>query len=429
MDVPDAVLMTGIPESIASTIDPPGGTPMPDTTSTTHRSAGRRWSRTAIPLGVAALLALGSTAGPALATTARTSAVIATSLTPPTGHDRVGTVRLHVVDRTRIDPMSPTHAVRGLMVQIWYPATDTREFPPTPYMQPLAAAHFLSERAQVPGLTLPPTVGHTGAPVDRRHGPRPVVLYSPASNQDASINTGLVEELASHGYIVVTIDVTNQSPEVEFPGGRLVVGTFPDDTLDEAILGQQVRADDAHFVLNELTVLNRGGNPDAEHAALPRGLAGSLDLNRVGMLGWSRGGAASAQAMNEDPRIKAGVNLDGGFIGPLAQQGVTRPFLLMTGSENTNEPSMAQFMAASTGPKLRLALDNSMHPTFSDAEDLEPEVAPDQVTADLGTINPKTAIADQRAYVRAFFDKYLRGRNEHLLDGPSPRFPDIHFLP
>jgi hypothetical protein len=153
------------------------------------------------------------------------------------------------------------------------------------------------------------------------------------------------------------------------------------------------------------------------------------------MFGWSLGGAASAQAMRDDPRIKAAINMDGTFWGPLADSGVNRPFLLLTGSEHTeqNDPTLASFMAASTGPKLHLALANSQHATFSDVEELEPEVAPalgltpDQVAADIGTINPKTAVTDERAYIRAFFDKYLRDHDNHLLDGPSPRFPDISF--
>ena len=67
----------------------------------------------------------------------------------------------------------------------------------------------------------------------------------------------------------------------------------------------------------------------------------------------------------------------------------------------------------------------------SDFEEIEPQlgVAPDVLASDLGTINPGTAVADERAYVRAFFDKYLRGRDNHLLDGPSRRFPDIRFVP
>lgn len=42
-------------------------------------------------------------------------------------------------------------------------------------------------------------------------------------------------------------------------------------------------------------------------------------------------------------------------------------------------------------------------------------------------INPVTAVTDQRAYIEAFFGKYLRDRDSRLLDGPSPRFPDISF--
>jgi len=233
------------------------------------------------------------------------------------------------------------------------------------------------------------------------------------------------------------MDDTNESPEVEFPGGRLVLGTFAPSNAAQALEAQQIRAADARFVLDELAVLNKGGNPDAEHAPLPAGLAGRLDLSRVGMFGWSLGGAASAQAMQDDPRIKAGVNMDGTFWGPLAQTGVNRPFLLMTGAEHTeqNDPTLGSFLAASTGPKLHLALDDSQHPSFSDFEELVSQLAqalgltPDQVQGIIGTIDPKTAVTDERVYIRAFFYKYLRHRDERLLDGPSPRYPDIQFEP
>jgi predicted dienelactone hydrolase len=401
-------------------------------------SNGRRWLRKAIPAGVAALLAVGVTAGPALAaTTPATLAGPATSLPSPTGHYRAGTVRLHLVDPARIDPTSPSHGFREIMVQVWYPATGTRDFPSTPYMPPLAAARFLASFNVPAGTTLPATTGHVGAPADRRHGPYPVVLYSPGGGTDASLDTGLVEDLVSHGYVVVTMDDTNESPEVEFPDGRLVTGTFTAGTAAQALEGQQIRAADARMTLDDLAVLNRGGNPDAEHAPLPAGLPGSLDLSRVGMFGWSLGGAASAQAMHDDRRIKAAVNMDGTFWGPLASSGVRRPFLLLTGSEHTeqNDPTLASFLAASTGPKLHLALANSQHPTFSDFEELASDLAsalgltPGQVAGLIGTIDPKTAVTDERAYIRAFFDKYLRDRDNHLLDGPSPRFPDIQFEP
>ena len=274
----------------------------------------RRWLRKAIPVGIAVLLAVGVTAGPALGATAPpTPTGLTTSLLAPTGHYRAGTVRLHLVDPTRIDPTSPSHGIREIMVQIWYPATDSRGFPATPYLTPLAAAHFLASHNLPPGTELPQTSGLIGAPVDRRQGPYPVVLYSPGGSTDGSLDTGLVEDLVSHGYVVVTMDDTNESPEVEFPDGRLVLGTFVPSTTAQELEQQQIRAADASFVLNELTVIDHGGNPDSEHDPLPAGLAGSLNLSEAGMFGWSIGGAASAQAMHDDPRIKAAINMDGTF--------------------------------------------------------------------------------------------------------------------
>ena len=72
------------------------------------------------------------------------------------------------------------------------------------------------------------------------------------------------------------------------------------------------------FVLDQLAVLNRGGNPDHERRPLPPGLRGALDLGRTGMFGQSDGGSTTAHALHADARIKAGVNLDGTLWTPQA---------------------------------------------------------------------------------------------------------------
>lgn len=92
----------------------------------------------------------------------------------------------------------------------------------------------------------------------------------------------------------------------------------------------EVRSADAQLVLDKLTSLDLGENPDAEHRALPHGIAGSLDLTRVGMFGHSLGGASTAVAMSVDRRIRAGANLDGIMHGPVTDLGLDRPFLLMS---------------------------------------------------------------------------------------------------
>ncbi|MCP3803204.1 hypothetical protein NLX83_28390 [Allokutzneria sp. A3M-2-11 16] len=47
----------------------------------------------------------------------------------------------------------------------------------------------------------------------------------------------------------------------------------------------------------------------------------------------------------------------------------------------------------------------------------------------IGTVDPARSVAAQRAYVAAFFDLHLRGKNTGLLDGSSPLFPELTFVP
>ncbi len=356
----------------------------------------------------------------------------------PTGPHRIGTTALHLIDRARRDPWVPSHPVRELMVSVWYPARDVDDRPVAPWLLPAAWERFQADNAIPPGvLAVPPTHGHVDAPVDRSGGPRPVVLFSPGSGGNRNGNTYEVEELVSHGYVVVTIDHTHDSAEVQFPDGRLEVRTIPPDTDDINTEATRVRAADTRFVLDVLRALNSGYHPDAGHRRLPEGLAGSLDLSRTGMFGHSMGGATAAWAMLDDRRIRAGVNLDGRLYGPVVQAGLDRPFLLM-GSElhdRTDDDSWAGIWPLLRGWRLELKLHSSGHNSYDDTEALLPQAAdtigypPDLVVELIGTIDPAVAVATVRAYLRAFFDLHLRHRDGRLLDGPSPRFPDIQFEP
>lgn len=363
---------------------------------------------------------------------------VALTLPAPTGPDRIGTVALHLVDPTRRDPWVPSHPLRELMISIWYPATDTERYPTAPWMLPGAAAHFLAGlNVPVEAVTVPATVGHVGAPVDRRGGARPVLLYSPGSHTDRTIDTALVEDLASKGYVVVTIDHTHDAGEVEFPGGRVEVGTLPPDTEAINTEAVAVREADTRFVMDQLTAIDHGADPEVDHAPLPRGIAGSLDLSRIGMFGWSIGGATAAATMHDDPRIAAGVDMDGTFYGPVATDGVDRPFLLFSSQDHNrdNDDTWASFWAGSRGWKRDLRLLGSEHSSFSDAEALLPQVAPllglpaSVVAQDVGTINPDRAIGIERTYLTAFFDQQLRHRPSRLLTGPSPCYPEVQFVP
>jgi predicted dienelactone hydrolase len=392
------------------------------------------WLSLLVVAGVSAPLANAQPAEASATTTQPLQPVLPT----PTGRDRVGVVPLHLVDRSRPDPWVPSQPVRELMVSLWYPAQRVHRYPVAPWLPPGAWASFEQFQGIPAGvLQVPLTHGRVGAPVDRHRGVQPVVLYSPGLGGNRDSGTVLVEELVSRGYIVATIDHTHDASAVEFPDGRVETPAMPDLTPEVLEKAVAVRVADTRFVLDTLTALNAGMNPDAEHRPLPSGLRGALRLSTVGMFGHSLGGATAAEAMHEDPRIQAGVNLDGTLFGPVVNDALDRPFMLVgaDGHGRDRDESWAKFWASLLGWRLNLQLTGSAHNSFIDLQVLLPQISgalnfpPDVVQASIGTIDPQQSIVTQRAYVTAFFNTHLRHRDSHLLDQPSPRFPEMQFLP
>jgi dienelactone hydrolase len=393
-------------------------------------------------VGLAAVVLALALVSPARASTAG----VRFSLPAPSHRSEIGTLSLHLVDRSRPDPwVAAPH--RELMVSVWYPALRSAGHRLAPYMQPGAAERF--DAVGGPGHGIPQgtvdwattrTHAREGAPVDPRGGPRPVVLYSPGSGDPRTWGTVLVEELASRGYLVLTIDHTYESPGVQFPDGS-VKGNEPvlaaleravEDGTVPAWLEKmlRVRVADARFVLDRL-------------AALPDGLSRLVDPDRVGMFGQSAGGIAAAQGMFEDRRIRAGIDLDGSLeynrepngtnLTPVAVHGLDRPFMLMgrEGVNHLSEPSWRAFWAHSRGWHRDLTVRGSRHQTYTDLVAIMPQtgLAADAVERRIGTVDPTRAVAAQRAYVTSFFDRWLLGRDDHLLDGPSPCYPEVAFTP
>ncbi|MGW3109320.1 alpha/beta hydrolase family protein [Streptomyces sp. NPDC001100] len=354
----------------------------------------------------------------------------------PSGKYSVGMVGLHLVDKTRPDPYVSGSTSRELMVSLWYPATSTSGHYQAPWMPSISGTHFLATRGLSPQLvTLPTTAGHVLAPVNTSLGKLPVLLYSTGLHSDRAMGTALVQDLASRGYLVVTVDHTHDANEVQFPGNRLEVNKMPAGTHSSDTL--KVRAADIKFVINQLKTLSTGGNPDAGHATLPTGLTKSVDMTKIGMFGWSLGGGAVATSMQLDSRILAGANLDGQFFGTAQNKDLKRPFMLFSsGSHNrNNDSSWRNMWSHLKGYKVDIKLKGAAHLSFSDNEWMLAQEArllglsQAQLQQQYGTIDPTRAIAVQRVYLAAFFDQELLKKHSTLLDGTSSKYPEISFVP
>jgi dienelactone hydrolase len=406
---------------------------------------GRRTVTRSAVLGAALLLSGGVGAVSGIGGTAWAGAAdgLRLRLPAPTGPHPIGVTTLYLVDRSRPDPWDPTIPVRELMVTVFYPAATVRGYPVAPQMS-AGAAQVFAEIAPYGHPELPaagvdwaatPTHSRTGAPAQAV--PRPVLLHSPGAGDPRTLGTSVAEELASHGWVVVTIDHPGDAADVEFP-----VTTAYRDTLvrvtalrgdpwaDPAVFRTMVdtRIADTRFVLDQLDVLAAGGNPDAAGRALPRDLGRALDPRRIGMYGHSAGGTTAAETMYQDSRLRAAVNLEGyldypppgpgqqGELFPVARYGVDRP-LLLVGTDGFRDADIVRSWSAMLAhPGDRAAwrqLDHAQHWVFTDYAVIAPQLqaaglmtAADRAAL-VGTIAPARSVPAVRAYVRSFFARHL----------------------
>ncbi|WP_162958100.1 alpha/beta hydrolase family protein [Nocardia yunnanensis] len=373
------------------------------------------------------------------------SAVVA--LPEPTGSETVGVVDLHLVDASRRDPYVPARA-RELMVSIWYPAVDSGAVPLRPWVSERmwgAYADGLAESGlpAAGALTLGASHGRVDAVAAGAAGRRAIVLFSPGMGMPRETSTAQAEDLASHGFVVVTMSHTYESMATEFPGGRIEKSVLPQGAgADEvnAQLGRaiQTRVADTRFVLDRLTDIGAGVDPDVDGHPLPANLAGVLDLSRIAMFGHSLGGATAAQVMHDDRRVAGGVDLDGTLLGSVLTDGLDRPFVLIGSSVHgrAQDPSWQQFWANDRGPKMEFRLDGSQHLSFCDDQLIVPALAAagivpgDFAPKVVGTIAPQDSLDVQRGYLRTFFDTIF-GRFDGLTEDLAtiPLHPQMAPIP
>ncbi|HEV8365746.1 MAG TPA: hypothetical protein VGQ52_19690 [Gemmatimonadaceae bacterium] len=359
--------------------------------------------------------------------------------TKPTGPYGVGTRDYYWVDATRPELFTKASSdKRHLMVQIWYPADVSLGATPTRYVR--YPNEFANPAEFTPVLHVI-TNSVLDAPVAKAERKYPVLLYNHGGGWNRFSATFNVEQLASHGYVVVSVEHAGLSKISAFPDGYRFAGDTlqfkPTGKMKHDLVASWAWLDDvvfvswmkdATFALDRIEELNR-------KPASP--LVGRLNLDRIGALGWSFGGAAAIELSRSDPRIKAAVNHDGQLFGVVRDVGTRRPFMLL---HNTSDPlaglkpedvavmkdAVDRVLAwdrtlkeQSTNDWYDIDIAGTDHGSFSDLMLFFPSSP--------GQIDPRRAHEIINAYTLAFFDQYLRGKPSPLLAAPSPSFPEAKF--
>ena len=356
----------------------------------------------------------------------------------PTGPFQVGTEVRHLIDPHRQETLSGNPSdPRELMIQIWYPVDPLFKGELAPYRDKKVTNWHTAQ------LALVNTNAYLSAPLASTQSSYPVLLFSPSWSGQRVQNTFQVQELASHGYIVVGMDHPYGTDVTAFPDGRIVrtkLGVGEDYSSQEAFehfvreAEQQVkvRAEDARFVVDKLEEFNQQD---------PKGLlTGKLDLNRLGIFGHSLGGSVGAQACWLDARFKAALDMDGMVAGESAREGSNCPTFFMMEDDvlpaknaiaslsprdrrvvefGYEQASMMEVSLNKSGG-YRMVIQGTTHRNFSDS----PFFSPLKSLTGAGPI-PTTRCAEiVNQYTLAFFDKILKGQPEPLLESASHTFPE-----
>ena len=415
---------------------------------------------THMPTLLISLIALSTTvlhAQPANApATSATSATLATPAADarmieapaPTGPYAVGRMSMVWTDSSRRDPVDSTRA-RELPVWIWYPADPAPNAAPQPVLPPEWQARRIETLTAKLGPAVARAAGslkvHARNAVPRQASPsrHPLLLFTPGLGWLASDYSVLLEDLASHGYVIVGLASPGFADVVRFADGREVVRT---PGIGEKIgTDQAIVHADAAFVLRLVRTL-----ADDPHGLLH----GRVDPTRIGALGHSLGGTTALMLAARDSTVRAAVNIDGDPMGDVVGIAPRQPLLLVS----SESPTIAEAPPGGSSERMELvrqglerselrrtndwrhnSADAQMayrvrvlgtrHLNFEDAALASSWLeTPKERWMRVGPIDGARGLAVTAEVVRAFFDATLGSANDYRsFDELARHVPEIRF--
>jgi predicted dienelactone hydrolase len=393
----------------------------------------------------------------------RSSAAPPFVLPAPTGMYGVGTTSWHVVDSSRMESFVATPSRREVRAFAWYPtaarpanASATR----APYLREPLDAKTFGAAIRSPGAYDALAEVETHALLDAAplaSGARlPVLLFSHGYTGLVSAYSALLEDLASHGFIVLSIAHPYEAVATSLANGSVATTLDSSGAMRREILDVLAEWKDEDSTMaavtrssnevDQLRILRKYINgvpktaavidrwvkdtklvldrwPSLSVGTLGGQLARQADVSRVGVFGHSMGGVVAGQFCIEDSRCRAGLNLDGiPQSGTMIDARMQQPFLMVYSARPGRLGASDAIYRRAASTYYRVDVDSTRHVDFSDMIFWG---GPLRKAGASGSIAPVRAAELTRVIVREYFDQELRGKPSPLLSGVR-HLPDAH---
>jgi predicted dienelactone hydrolase len=366
-----------------------------------------------------------------------------TRLPDPSGSYQVGRATYVWRDETRSNPYAPVaNTKQDLAVWIWYPAAPTpstrkSEYLPRYWIGALERHEgFILSKLLSRDLTRVETHSLTDAEVSSEQPMYPVVILRAGGGALSSDFTTLAEDLASHGYVVVSFDAPYRTVITAFPDGRVAIragGGDLDRTLSSTtqhLATQLINAwiGDLKFILDQLQELNSNDSTGR--------FKGRIDMKKVGVAGHSLGGATAAQFCHDDPRCVAGIDIDGMPFGSVIRDGLDQPFFFLTSDHSKESSSETHTVEKNiesiydhvpAGKRWEMTITGANHFTFSDQMFTKSPFLMFLLrrAGMTGSLEKRRGLAITSACVHTFFDVYLKGAPADEMNKLPALYPEL----
>jgi predicted dienelactone hydrolase len=382
-------------------------------------------------------------------------------LPEPGGPYAVGTTSFRMVDTDRKEVYTEDpDDYRTLLITVWYPAEIDDGMSANSYWDRggvMGRAYSMSADMGTfwyNHLSLVKTNSTGDAPISSAEEFYPVVIYSHSFYDLNTENTILFEELASNGYVVFSMSHTFETIGSLYPDGEFVPGDYAHISelfdahadAEDQLYVEYRQTDDLETrkrLINQILVVDEVSNSlmdtrtrdvlfaldQIEDLNDDDGVFDSrLNLDQIGIVGYSYGGATAIEACLVDGRFKAGINIDGWPYGGHFASGetISQPFMLIQSEVEDEMDGIVGGMVVERveGPAYHLIIDGAWHSNFWDFPLFFRAY---RYLGYWGPIDPVRLSEITGAYIVGFFDKHLKGQDVDLLVRPSELYPEVTF--